>query len=134
MRSPVFSGLRAEDEEELRKEIIEDIESPSVGCLVVERNGRIVGSFSVLPVEASSMHSGPARPDGASFLGWAATLPEVRGSGAGLALTQASFAWARRHGYETMVTDWRVTNLLSSRFWTHRGFRSTFLRLHRLVA
>ena len=33
-----------------------------------------------------------------------------------------------------MVTDWRATNLLSSRFWTARGFRPTFLRLHRLIA
>ena len=31
-----------------------------------------------------------------------------------------------------MVTDWRVTNLLSSRFWPRRGFRTSFLRLHRL--
>ena len=51
----------------------------------------------------------------------------------GLALTQASFAWARERGYEAMVTDWRATNLLSSRFWPRRGFRPTFLRLHRLV-
>jgi hypothetical protein len=31
------------------------------------------------------------------------------------------------------VTDWRVTNLLSSRFWAARGFRPTFVRLHRAV-
>ena len=32
-----------------------------------------------------------------------------------------------------MVTDWRVTNLLSSRAWPALGFTETFLRLHRLV-
>jgi hypothetical protein len=32
-----------------------------------------------------------------------------------------------------MVTDWRVTNLLSSRFWPARGFRTTFLRLYRHI-
>jgi hypothetical protein len=53
--------------------------------------------------------------------------------GAGLALTQAAFAWSRRAGYETMVTDWRVTNLLSSRFWPARGFRLSFLRLYRSI-
>ncbi len=52
---------------------------------------------------------------------------EKRGSGAGLALTAASFAWARGRGYPAMVTDRRVTNLLSSRFWPKRGFRTTFL-------
>jgi hypothetical protein len=57
----------------------------------------------------------------------------VRGSGAGVALTHASFAWAKERGYETMVTDWRVTNLLSSRFWPKRGFRPTFFRLYRSI-
>ena len=36
-------------------------------------------------------------------------------------------------GYETMVTDWRVTNLLASRFWPRRGFRASVLRLHRSI-
>ena len=49
------------------------------------------------------------------------------------ALTEGGFAWARERGHETMVTDWRVTNLLSSRFWPGRGFRETFLRLYRHI-
>ncbi len=81
----------------------------------------------------SSVHSGLARPDGAALLGWAATEPAVRGSGAGLALTEGAFAWARERGHAVMVTDWRVTNLLSSRFWPQRGFRETFLRLYRHI-
>jgi hypothetical protein len=32
-----------------------------------------------------------------------------------------------------MVTDWRETNLLSSRFWPARGFRPFFLRLYRSI-
>jgi hypothetical protein len=32
-----------------------------------------------------------------------------------------------------IVADWRVTNLLASRFWARRGFRETFLRLHRHI-
>jgi hypothetical protein len=32
-----------------------------------------------------------------------------------------------------MLTDWRVTNLLASRFWPRRGFRTTFLRLYRSI-
>jgi GNAT superfamily N-acetyltransferase len=79
------------------------------------------------------MHAGLARPPGAAFLAWAGTRPEVRGSGAGLALTQAALAWAHPRGHEVMVTDWRVTNLLSSRFWPARGFRTTFLRLYRSI-
>ncbi len=103
------------------------------GDLVAEQDGRIVGAFQLVPVELSGMHVALARPDGAAFLGWAATRPDVRGSGAGVALTDAGFAWARERGYETMVTDWRVTNLLASRFWPRRGFRESFLRLYRRI-
>jgi ribosomal protein S18 acetylase RimI-like enzyme len=81
----------------------------------------------------SGAHRGLARPAGLAHLGYAVVLPQARGSGAGLALTGASFVWASRHGYEAMVTDWRVTNLLSSRFWPKRGFRTTFLRLYRSI-
>jgi ribosomal protein S18 acetylase RimI-like enzyme len=132
--SPVFSGgFHAGPEEELRAEILEDLAKEEVGDLLAERDGRVVGSFQIVPVELSSVHAGLARPDGAALVSWAATRPDVRGSGAGLALTQAAFAWARGRGYKTMVTDWRVTNLLSSRFWPARGFRETFLRLYRHI-
>jgi predicted N-acetyltransferase YhbS len=132
--APVFGFVRPrETAAEIRAEILEDIPKPEIGDLVVEQDGRIVGAFQIVPVELSSVHTGVARPEGAALLGWAATRPEVRGSGTGLALTQAAFAWARERGHETMVTDWRVTNLLSSRFWPARGFRETFLRLYRHI-
>jgi ribosomal protein S18 acetylase RimI-like enzyme len=132
--APVFGGgLPQETEEELRAGLLEDLRKPEIGDLVAEHDGRILGAFQIVPVELSSMHVGLARPDGAAFLGWAATRPDVRGSGAGVALTDAGFAWARERGYGTMVTDWRVTNLLASRFWPARGFRESFLRLYRRI-
>jgi ribosomal protein S18 acetylase RimI-like enzyme len=134
LRAPVFSGRALDlDREELRRDIEADLASGTAGSFVAEVDGRIVGNFEVRPVEDSSLHTSLARRERASYLAWAATLPEVRGSGAGLALTQACFAWAREAGYETMVTDWRVTNLRASRFWPRRGFRPTFLRLYRSI-
>lgn len=132
--SPVFAPHRAHgDRDEQRRDLLDDMAKEEIGELVVERDGRIVGAFEIVPVEMSSMHAGLARPEGAALLGWAATLPEVRGSGAGLALMQAALAWARGRGHGVMVTDWRVTNLLSSRFWPARGFRTSFLRLYRAI-
>ena len=32
---------------------------------------------------------------------------------------------------KVVVTDWRETNLLASRFWPARGFRPSYVRLHR---
>ena len=131
--APVYGGHREYTEDEIRNDIAEDLASPDAGNLLAEVEGRVVGNFVVVPAEVSSMHSGLARPDRAAFLGFAITAPEARGSGAGVALTEACFAWAQARGYETMVTDWRVTNLLSSRFWPRRGFRESFLRLYRSI-
>jgi predicted N-acetyltransferase YhbS len=128
-RSPVFGGGSPPSVEELVEEYREDDE----GVLLAERDGEPVGLLCVAPVERSGMHVGLARPEGAAILGLATTLPGVRGSGAGLALTEACFAWAREHGYETIVVDWRETNLRSSRFWPNRGFRRTFQRLYRAI-
>jgi GNAT superfamily N-acetyltransferase len=132
--APVFSGIAwDEDPDELRSMLAADLSNAELGELVYERDGQVVASFELVSVEKVSMHQGLARPDGAACLGWAASLPDIRGSGAGLALTEAAFAWAHEQGFATMVTDWRETNLLSSRFWPARGFRRSFLRLYRSI-
>jgi ribosomal protein S18 acetylase RimI-like enzyme len=134
-RSPVFSRIPAPAAitDEDRQEFLSDVGDPEVGLFVAEIDGKLVGELLMVPVERSSMHSGLARPERAAFLTFAATLPEVRGSGAGLALTNAGLDWAREQGYPVTVVDWRETNLLASRFWPTRGFRRTFLRLYRSI-
>ena len=72
-------------------------------------------------------------PSGSIDLAAASTLPAARGTGAGRALTEHVLHWAHEHGYAVMTTDWRMTNLLASRFWPRRGFRPTFLRLYRAL-
>jgi len=132
--SPVLAPPQPWSDEETRAELVDEFEKPEIGNLVAEVDGQVVGNFVVVPIDVSGAHVGLARAPGLAHLGYAAVEPEARGSGAGLALTAASFAWAKEQGYEAMVTDWRVTNLLSSRFWPKRGFRTTFLRLHRAIA
>lgn len=124
--APVFGpGRTGWDEAELRRQIAEDVAAADV--LVAERHGSVVGCVYLQEQEA-----GLHRPRSA-FLAWAATRPDVRGSGAGVSLADASLAWARSRGYDVIATDWRVTNLLASRFWPARGFRATFLRLYRHI-
>jgi ribosomal protein S18 acetylase RimI-like enzyme len=132
-RSPVFATPSPPGLEELVAEYVDSIDHGDEGILLVEQDGETVGLLTVADVSLSGMHAGLSRPERAAILGLATTLPEVRGSGAGLALTNACFGWARRHGYETIVVDWRETNLRSSRFWPKRGFRRTFLRLYRSI-
>jgi ribosomal protein S18 acetylase RimI-like enzyme len=132
--SPVFSSLPPQEiADEDREQFLVDVEDAAIGLYLAEIDGKAVGELLMVPVERSSMHVGLARPGRAAFLGYAATLPEARGSGAGLGLTSAGLTWAREHGYPVTVVDWRETNLLASRFWPARGFRRTFLRLYRSI-
>jgi GNAT superfamily N-acetyltransferase len=132
--APVFSaGPEPPDPEAVRAEVAEELADEAAATLLAELDGRPVGIATVAPVSYSGLHTGVAQPDDACILGYAYTLPEVRGSGAGRALTDAVFAWARERSYTTVVVDWRVTNLLASRFWPARGFRTTFLRLYRSI-
>ena len=132
-KAPVFSRRPPPTRDESRQEWLETLAGDEEHLLVAYRDGRPVACWAYVPLERSSEHTGLTRPGNAAFLGFASTLPEVRGSGIGLALTDAGFAWAAENGYDVMVTDWRETNLLASRFWPRRGFRRTFLRLYRSI-
>jgi ribosomal protein S18 acetylase RimI-like enzyme len=132
-RAPVFSERAVPTDEEERQEWLDTLATGEDEVLIGYLGAKPVACWSVTSIERSSAHTGLARPERAAFLSFAATLPEARGSGIGVALTDACFAWAAEHDYPTMVTDWRETNLLASRFWPARGFRRTFLRLYRSI-
>jgi GNAT superfamily N-acetyltransferase len=131
--SPTFSSGPPDVYEERVADWEEDFDNPKYWNVVVEHDGQLVGSAVGCALEVSSSHTGPARPDGAAFLGFAAVHPRARGLGVGRALGEAVSAWALGEGYASIVTDWRETNLLSSRAWRGLGYRDTFTRVHRLV-
>ncbi|MGE5704431.1 MAG: GNAT family N-acetyltransferase [Clostridia bacterium] len=66
-------------------------------------------------------------------LGVGATLPEARGKGVASALTRHGLSSALQSGYTRCVTDWRMTNLQSSRFWPDHGFIPIAYRLARNI-
>ncbi|MFD7156103.1 GNAT family N-acetyltransferase [Kribbella sp. NPDC059898] len=132
-RSPVFSAGELGTYEEAVADWEESIDDPDYATFVAVHNGQVVGSSIGCSLDRSSAHSGLAKPDNAGFLGFAAVLPSARGLGAGRALGEAVLQWSADTGYTSVVTDWRVTNLLSSRTWPRLGFRQTFHRLHRLI-
>ena len=133
-RSPVFSLQPLPSLEDATSEWEEGFDDPTFATFVAERDGLVIGSAVGCAIEASSTHVGILRPAGAGFLGFAAVMPEARGLGAGRALGEAVLVWARDAGHPTVVTDWRETNLLSSRTWPRLGFRPTFRRLFRAIA
>jgi ribosomal protein S18 acetylase RimI-like enzyme len=131
--SPVFSARPLPSREELRAEWRETLTGDDEDVLVGYRDGRPLACWSVVAAELSRHFRGLTLPEGGCYIAFASTVPEARGSGIGVALTDASLQRAAENGYEVVVTDWRVTNLLASRFWPKRGFRTFLLRLYRSI-
>lgn len=127
-QAPTFTGLTVPSVETFLADWEETLELPNTAYFVAELDGRLSGHL-LLEQEDPDL----ARPPGSVYLAVAATLPEARGRGLGVALTKHALEWARTAGYATVHTDWRVANLESSRFWPARGFRETFYRLARRI-
>lgn len=132
-RSPVFSSAEPPSLDQARQEWEQDWGDPELTTWVAVRHGEVVGHAVGCPLTRSGAHRGPARPANAGFLGFAVVLPQARGLGVGRALGETVAHWSGAAGYDCVATDWRQTNLLSSRAWPALGFEPTFLRLHRLL-
>jgi GNAT superfamily N-acetyltransferase len=127
---PSSSGLGGETIEEHEAGWSDLWDDPDLfWSYVAEREGEPVGGIILYRRPTGDLRV----PEGNVDLAFAATRPDVRGSGAGLALTAHAFAWARDHGFRSMTADWRSVNLLASRFWPKRGFRPQYLRMYRAV-
>jgi GNAT superfamily N-acetyltransferase len=124
--SPSFSELAAPPREEVRAEVWAD---DAFLPFLAERDGRPVGLLGLYRRPEGDLRVPASNID----LAFAATLPDVQGTGVGVALTTFAFNWASEHGFRSMTVDWRSVNLLSSRFWPKRGFRPQYLRLYRVI-
>ncbi len=126
--SPTFTGLTVPPVDVFLEDWQETLGGEEDTYFVAELDGRVAGHL-LLEAEKPDL----ARPPGSIYLAVASTLPQTRGRGVGVALTEHALRWAGEHGHPTVHTDWRVANLESSRFWPRRGFRETFYRLARRV-
>jgi len=131
--SPVFSPRSLPSVDEIKAEWKKTLAGDQERLLIGVLGRKPVACWSVCSAELSRHYNGLGLPERACYLAFASTLPEARGSGIGVALTDASLAAAAEDGYTSMVTDWRMTNLLASRFWPKRGFRPAFYRLYRSI-
>jgi GNAT superfamily N-acetyltransferase len=126
--TPSFSEFSPPPREKSRAEVDELWVDPYV-TFVAELNCDVVGLLILFERPEGDLRV----PTGNIDLAFAVTRPEVRGSGAGRALTAFALRYAHEHGYRSLTTDFRMVNLLSSRFWPNRGFRPQYLRLYRRV-
>lgn len=128
-QAPSFSGFKLEDLDWFVDDWRTTWDDPTFTHFIAERGGQPVGHLLLYRRPMGDLRV----PEKSIDLANAATLPELRGTGVGLALTAHALAWAYANGYRTVITDWRITNLVASRFWPARGFRPTFMRLYRSI-
>jgi ribosomal protein S18 acetylase RimI-like enzyme len=119
------------NKEEIRQESSELLEDEHAKLWLALRNERIVGYQLYLPATPTSKMDNLIIPEQCSYLAIAATREEEQGRGVGRALTAHGLTADFAAGYTHCITDWRVTNLLSSRFWPRQGFRPVAYRLSR---
>ena len=130
-RSPVYGAFLPEARAERRADYEELLSDPDVVIWLGRQEGKVLGFQCYYTAQ-----SGPDSlfvPENSIELALSATRAEARGQGIGQTLTAYGLQWAQEQGYTTSIADWRVTNLLSSRFWPRQGFRPVAYRLSRHI-
>jgi ribosomal protein S18 acetylase RimI-like enzyme len=137
-RAPVYAPFWFEqyapfgNREAIRQESLEILQDESVKVWLALRNGYLVAYQLFMPAFPHfDRVDNMMIPEQCSYLGTAATREEEQGRGVGRALTAHGLAEDHAAGYTHCLVDWRVTNLLSSRFWPRQGFRPVVYRLSR---
>jgi ribosomal protein S18 acetylase RimI-like enzyme len=131
VQAPVWGIHLPELEARQRVQYGDLADDPEATLWLALSQGEAVGLHGYFP--APTRADDLLTPDQCIELGVGGTRAEARGRGIGQALTRHGLAHARAAGYRFCLTDWRSTNLLSSRFWPHQGFRPVAYRLSRRV-
>jgi GNAT superfamily N-acetyltransferase len=125
---PCFSPRPAAFYERIEPWFREDYDDPKVTYLIARVGGAAVGFATWEPL--------PPRirvPEGTWALGHMSVVPEMRGRGAGQALTLAGLALGRERGFTYSWTDWRLTNMSAEPYWRTYGWRPYNVRMTRRV-
>lgn len=130
-QEPVWGVAYAEDRKRFEDGYAALIDDESGFLWVAVQDGELLGFQAFFPAEESE--SDMMMPGSCICLEVGATAPHARGLGVGKSLTRYGLVHARQAGFVNCVTDWRITNLESSRFWPRRGFASYAYRLVRQV-
>jgi ribosomal protein S18 acetylase RimI-like enzyme len=129
--SPCFAAFLPEARLDWPEGWAELLADPKTDVWLALEAGRVLSFQAYVPAEPSD--SNLLEPEGCVLLEVAATRPEARGRRLNRLLTTHGLAAAEAAGYTCCLTDWRATNLLSSRFWPRQGFKPAVCRLSRRI-
>lgn len=111
--------------EEGYKRIVEDDEAM---IIIAEKDRKELGFQVYEPITSALM-----APDDGVELSIAGSYPSQIRSGVGKKLMNEGCRIMKEKGYNSIITDWRITNLASSTFWPKCGFRPIAYRMVRCI-
>jgi hypothetical protein len=106
-------------------------EDPTVAAWLATLDGQPAAAQSYYPSELGEDLL--FVPENCAHLAAAGTRPWARKRGLMQALTRTGLADSYSKGFRWCETDWRSTNLLSSRYWPKHGFQPACYRLARRI-
>jgi GNAT superfamily N-acetyltransferase len=131
VKAPVWGVMMPETVSETEEGWADLVDEAEVTVWLALMEGRIVAVQGYWPAEQTDDNL--LIPEKCTHLSVAGTREEERGKGISTLLTKYGLAQAYSAGYRFCETDWRSTNLLSSRFWPRQGFRPAVYRLVRRI-
>lgn len=129
--APVWGVGLPEDILEIREGYAELVDDKEVNLWLALKDEKIIGFQGYWSVESNELNM--MIPHHCVELKIAGTNIKERGRGIGSLLTQKGFSHARKQGNKYCIADWRITNILASRFWLKQGFRPIAYRLTRKI-
>ncbi len=107
------------------KSLVEDNDSM---ILIAEKDMKELGFQVYEPITPDLM-----APDNGVELHIAGTHHSQRGRGVGKKLMNESYRIMKEKGYNSIITDWKITNLCGSNFWPKCGFKPIAYRMVRNI-
>ncbi|MCH1624428.1 GNAT family N-acetyltransferase [Ferdinandcohnia quinoae] len=104
------------------------VEEDDPTCLIASKDMKEVG-FQVY----DQINTDLMTPDNGVELSIAGTSDSQMGKGVGKRLMNEGYRIMKEKGYNSIVTDWRITNLASSTFWPKCGFMPVAYRMVRSI-
>ena len=125
---PVFQPTTPELIKEIKKGYEDLVEDNNATVFIAEKDMRQLG-FQVYDEVAPSLMT----PDNVVELSVAGVDPSHMGGSIGKKLMNESCRIMKGRGYNSIMTDWRITNLASSTFWPKCGFKPVAYRMVRYI-
>ncbi|HAK44709.1 MAG TPA: hypothetical protein DCO79_02145 [Spirochaeta sp.] len=127
-KSPCFAGAPESYLKQLDDGFAELTADTDIDLYIIESEDKLVGYQGYYEEDLNLFI-----PEKSTELAVSAIHEDYRGSGGGYQLTSYCLNEQKKKGLEFVLTDWRSTNLLSSKFWSRMGFQSIAHRLVRLI-